>query len=1037
MGFRAGSPGQGTITRFRVKEKDVMDTSKQFQSRDKVLVVGGGVGGMRTALDLAEAGRDVVLIDTANAIGGLMTQLDRTFPTNNCDLCTISPTMSEENRNRHIDLMTLTRIEELKGEAGNFTATLATAPRHIDLNRCTACGECHKKFPEYVSFKPGLDHRAPTCMRYPQATPQAFAIDMQRCTDKQALVACCPAGAIVPDDSERRVQMRFGAVVLAPGASIFDPGTLDYFSYGKDPDVLTSLEYERLMSASGPTSGQLRRPSDGRAPEKIAWIQCVGSRGLQKGAATYCSSACCMFALKEAIVTKERFQDSIETTIFYMDMRTFGKGYESYLQRSRDVHHVQFVRSRPHSVIRKPEDDRLTIVYAPQDESVLRQETFDMVVLSTGFKISEQMRETAERIGIELNRHGFARTAGFNPVATSRPGVYVCGMFESPKDIPETMIQASAAAGCAAGHIAGARKEEETDATWPPERLVSAEEPRVGVFICDCGENIGGVVDVKRLSAFTSKLPSVVLAEVVGHGCTRESMEHIREAIVTQGINRVVIGGCSPRTHEIRFQDILRRAGLNKYLLEMANLRDQAAWVHLDQPAEAEAKARQLIQAAVSAVKKARPLQDHSLEINRNVLVVGGGVAGMSAALQLADQGYRVYLAERRPMLGGTAALVQRTLEGDDVQAFVSDLVRRTQENPNIQVITSAIIVDHSGMPGMFKTGMQVGPQMFYRQILHGATILATGALPNRPSEYLLGRHKAVMTQLDAESLIENQPEKVAAWDNVVMIQCVGTRTPENPNCSRICCQTAIKNALRILEKNPQTRIFVLYRDIRTYGFQEDYYLKAREKGVIFVRYEPDGKPQVRAADNGGVEVTFHDPVLGRPIAVEAEALLLSTGMISDDESTEDLAAIFKIPRTDDGYFLEDHIKLRPVDLSVPGFFVAGCAHAPKSIRESVAQGRAAAARALTLLCRENINLGAAIARVDSSKCAACLICVRACPFNVPFINADGYSEIDPSKCHGCGVCASECPAKAIQLMRFEDDQILAKLYGILERSVA
>lgn len=1014
-----------------------MKTADPIQTCDRVLVIGGGVGGIRTALDLAEAQKNVVLIDKANAVGGLMTLLDRTFPTNNCDLCTLSPTLSESNRNQYIQLMTLTRITRLEGEAGRFTATLVTSPRHIDLERCTACGQCRKLFPECVDFNPGLDHRAPTCMRYPQATPQAFSIDMSRCSDPQALAACCPAGAIVIDDPERETRMPVASVVLAQGAAIFDPAGLDSFSYGKDPDVLTSLEYERILSASGPTGGRLVCPSDGRVPEKIAWIQCVGSRGLQKGAASYCSGICCMFALKEAVVTKERFGGSIDTAVFYMDMRTFGKDYERYYERSRQNAGVRFVRSRPHSVFRKPGESRLNVTFASEDTSFMNEEDFDLVVLATGFHVNDDLRRTADSLGIELNGHGFAKTGGLDPAVTTRDGVYVCGMFEGPKDIPETMIQASAAACRASAHVAGCAAvtpEDENGAI--PERDVTAEEPRVGVFICDCGENIGGVIDVPALAAFATKMPGVAVAESVGHGCSRESMKRIEEAVIASRLNRVVIGGCSPRTHETRFQDVLKRCGLNKYLLEIANLRDQDTWVHLDQPQDATAKARQLIWASVLSVKKAHALADNRLPINRDILVVGGGVAGMSASLQLADQGYKVFLAERQTLLGGVANLVHRTLEGEDVQAFVQELVRKTTSHPNIQVVPNAFIVDHSGMPGMFKTGMQVGPQMYYRQISHGVTILATGALPNRPEGYLLGGHGAVMTQLDADAVLADTPKRAADWESVVMIQCAGSRQPGNPNCSRICCQAAIKNAHRILDLNPEARIFILYRDMRTYGFQEDYYQAARKRGVIFIRYEAARPPQVTAAGSQ-VQVAFDDPVLGRSVEVTADALLLSTGFVSDDESTEDLAAIFKIPRTSDGYFLEDHVKLRPVDFSKPGFFMAGTTHSPRLIREAVSQAQAAAARAQTLLSRDSIDLGAAVARVDSRKCAACLICVRACPFGVPFINADGYSEIDPSKCHGCGVCASECPAKAIQLMQFEDDQILAKLNGLLERMVA
>jgi heterodisulfide reductase subunit A len=532
-----------------------------------------------------------------------------------------------------------------------------------------------------------------------------------------------------------------------------------------------------------------------------------------------------------------------------MDMRTFGKDYEHYLARSRDDYGVRFIRCRPHSVVRKSSDQDLTIAYVPEDEAGMTEEAFDMVVLSTGFQISEAVREQARQLDITLNDHGFARTTSFDPVATSRPGVYVCGMFEGPKDIPETMAQAGAAACRAGMHIAALEEEIGEDEDLLPETNVSDEAPIIGVFICDCGENIGGVVDVQELAAFSATLPNVFVSEVVGHGCSRAAMEHIEDVIRNKKINRVVIGGCSPRTHELRFQETIRRAGLNKYLLEIANLRDQNTWVHLNEPKKADDKARQLIRGAVFAVAKARPLQDHRLPIDRNVLVVGGGIAGMTAALRMADQGHKVFLAERMSMLGGVAALVQRTIDGEDVQAFIQALIQRTQEHDNIQVITNAVIVDHSGMPGKFTTGIQAGPQMFYRQINHGATILATGALPNRPRQYLLDQHPAVMTQLDADGILENQPKNVAGWDNVVMIQCVGSRVAENPNCSRICCQAAVKNALRILEIKPDARIFILYRDMRTYGFLEDAYLKAREAGVIFVRYTTDTP---RYATGGG-----------------------------------------------------------------------------------------------------------------------------------------------------------------------------------------
>ncbi|MEN6438189.1 MAG: FAD-dependent oxidoreductase [Syntrophobacter sp.] len=1009
-----------------------MPDEKVAPSNNKVLVIGGGVGGIRAALDLAEAGRNVVLIDKHYALGGLMTRLDRTFPTNNCDLCTLSPHLSENGRELRIEFLSMTQLTSVEGEAGDFRVGLTTAPRYIDLHKCTACGECFKQFPECVRFTPGLDHRAPTCMRYPQATPYAFSIDMEKCKDVDALVQVCHAGAIVPGDATKKSDLGVGSILLAPGADVFDPTTVDTYGGGAFPNVVTSLEYERILSASGPTHGELLRPSDGKRPRRIAWIQCVGSRSLHEGAASYCSSACCMFALKEAMVTRERFHKDTETTIFFMDMRTCGKDYELYYQRAKNDYGVRLVRSRPHTIDPVPDSDDLSITFISPDGNSQQTEFFDMVVLSTGFKISPETQELSRTLGIELNEHFFAKTGSFDPVTTSRPGIYVCGLFESPKDIPETMVQASAAAYKASRHVANGNGVKANAEEFPPERDVAGEEPRIGVFVCDCADSIGGVIDVGELVNDSKKIPGVAVAEMIGHGCSLSSLEKIQESIRANKLNRVVIGGCSPRTHQTLFQDTLRRAGLNKYLVEIANIRDQATWVHRSNPEAAAAKTRELIRMAVAGVERSRPLTDYVLPMNKDVLVIGGGVSGMSAALGLADQGFKVYLAERAGRLGGMVKNIRRTVEGEDVQAYLKDLVDRTMAHERIQILLNAIVVDHSGMPGMFQTGFQTGPQMFYRQIRHGATILATGALATRPGEYLLDKHPSAMTQLELDALIEDNPEKVKAWNDVVMIQCVGSRIPENPNCSRVCCQAAVKNALRILNLNPEARVFVLYRDMRTFGFSEDHYLEARRKGVIFVRYDLDDKPEIRT-DEGRLIVTFTDPILGRKLSVAADSLCLSTGMMADDEANEDLATIFHLPRTSDGYFLEEHTKLKPVDLPVPGFFVAGTAHSPKTIRESVAQAQAAAGRAQTLLARDSINLGAAVASVNSDKCAACLICVRACPFDVPHICADGYSEIDPAKCHGCGVCAAECPAKAIQLMQFEDDQLLGKLEGLLK----
>ena len=813
----------------------MQDTSTNTQTT--VLVIGGGVAGIKAAMDLAESRKEVLLIDKSPSIGGLMTQLDRTFPTNNCDLCTLSPQLSAGAGAHSIELLPLTRVTQLEGQAGDFTVTLTHSPRYIDLAKCTACGDCHKKYPQCVRFSPGLDHRAPTCMRYPQSTPQAFSIDMAACDDVEGLVACCPAGAILADDKETTQTRRIGAVIVAAGAELFDPDRLDHFGHGTNANVVTGLEYERIMSASGPTLGCLVRPSDGKQPKKVAWIQCAGSRGINREDVSYCSSVCCMYALKEAIVTKERFGDDIETTIFYMDMRTFGKDYENYYTRAQKQYGVRLVRCRPHSIVPIMPEQDLMISYASDGAAGLTTEDFDMVVLSTGFRPAAETVQLAGTLGIELNRHQFAQTPSFNPVATSKEGIYVCGVLESPKDIPETMVQASAAA-CQAGKHIGAMAELVNSAeSYPPERDISGEPLRLGIFVCECGQNISGTVDVAAVVKAAEEIPNVVVARSIGHGCGVDGLALIRKTIEEQGLNRIVIGACSPRTHEELFQETIRKAGLNKYLVEIANIRDQSAWVHSGQNAVATQKSKDLIRMAAAGVSLAAPLKDHQIPINRDALVIGGGVAGMTSALELADQGFQVALVERSGHLGGVAKLVRHTLEGGDVQPFIQDLVSRVQAHDKIEVITQAIVVDHYGMPGQFRTGFQIGPRMYYRQIDHGATVLATGALPNRPDLFLLDEHKAVVTQLDLDEIMDSQPDRVKNWESVVMVQCVGSRTEGNPNCSRICCQTAIKNALRLLDLNPEVQLYVLYRDMRTYGFSEDAYIEARRRGVIFVRY--------------------------------------------------------------------------------------------------------------------------------------------------------------------------------------------------------
>ena len=860
--------------------------------------------------------------------------------------------------------------------------------------------------------------------------------EAQRCLNCGSCCECfqcveaCKAEAvtlITHAEEPETLELTTGSIILSPGFQPFDPSTFDTYHYTDHPNVMTSMEFERILSASGPTMGHLTRVSDHAEPKKIAWIQCVGSRDINRCDHSYCSSVCCMYAIKEAVIAKEHGGSDLDCAIFYMDMRTHGKDFEIYYNNARDKHGVRFIRSRVHTIDPMIDDDSLILKYATEAGKFV-EETFDMVVLSVGMEISPQVVKLAESIGVDVNEDNFCRTETFHPVNTSKEGVYVCGAFQGPKDIPQSVVESSAAA-CASGMIlSDARGTEVRIKTLPDEIDVAGIEPRVGVFVCNCGINIGGVVDVPGVAEYAATLPNVVLTDQNLFTCSQDTQEKIKEVVREHSLNRVVVAACSPTTHEALFQDSLQESGLNKYLFEMANIRNHNSWVHRDDPEAATNKAKDLIRMAVARASLLEPLHARTITVNKRALVIGGGIAGMTAALGIADQGFEVVLIEKNPQLGGLARELTDTIEGDDVQAHLSDVMTQVEQHKNIQVLTESLIVDFNGFKGNFTTEVMVGPSMYQREIDHGIVILATGAREYQPTEFLYGQDDRVITHLELDKrLYEKGAEDL---ERVIMIQCVGSRNEENPNCSRICCQSAVKNALQIKKLSPETDVFILYRDIRTYGIMEEYYREARRLGVLFFRFDKDHPPQIESTENV-LMVRFKDHVLQREIQASADVVSLSTGMRA--EENDELAGILKVARNEFGYFMEAHVKLRPVDMASDAFFVCGTAHSPKLITESISQAMAAASRAVTFLAQDEISLSVVTATVDQENCAACLVCVRSCPYNVPKINADGVSEIDAALCRGCGVCASECPAKVIQLDWYEDNQVMSKVEALLE----
>ena len=1209
-----------------------MTKNAQIESLPKttgaVMVVGGGISGMQSALDLANSAFKVYLVESSPAIGGKMAQLDKTFPTNDCSMCIVSPKLVEVGRHRNIELLTHSDVTALQGEAGNFTATITQQARYVDVDKftgcglcelvcpvtqiswwpaqpeegekkkklkaknkqlisgpgapqptslekwtftvdeekcskcgscfraclhgavswqkkeiaaidqdkCTGCGACFVACPEKFQavtvseaaeldknlgtairarsdeikkiqgevqspadcircglcammctkvmgigalkmveegieagidicqvcgacasvcpvnfldvaeltdktprplldeFNEGLNLRKPINIFYPQAVPRVPVIDEASCV-KLNTGACgtcqavCGVGAIDYTHAVKEKQIEIGSVIFSPGIEVFDPAIRGEFGYGIHKNVVTSIEFERLLSASGPTSGTVSRPGDNKHPRKIAWIQCVGSRDNSCGR-DYCSSVCCMYATKEAYIAREH-DSSIEPTIFYIDMRSFGKNFDSYITRAED-NKVRFVRAMISRIYEDPQTGDLEVRYI--DDSGARQsEIFEMVVLSVGIQVPEKTKELARTLDIDMDAYGFAVTDGFDPMSASRPGVYVSGAFNGPKDIPETVSEASGAAQAASVGLASARNTLLTEEVLPQEKIEEPDDPlRIGVFVCHCGSNIASVVDVAAVTEYAATLPNVVFADHPLYTCSQDSVETIKELIREHDLNRVVVSACSPSTHEPLFMSTLQQAGINKYYFDMANIRDQCSWVHPLEPEKATEKAKRLMRMAVANVSQAEPLTELEFDVDSALLIIGGGVAGMTAALEASGQGFGVYLVEQEEELGGQVNRLQRSWDGQDFRPFLDDLKARIEADQKIRVLTSSVVVDQGGFIGSFESEIMT-PTGGSRKIKHGATLIATGAEEYRPEIYGLNEYDRVMSQTDFETLMVDDPERALSWGSVVMLQCAGSRCDEHLSyCSRICCNQAVKNSLRLKELNPEARIDVLYRDMRCYGLTELDYRRARLAGVNFIRFDPESAPAIAASEES-IEVTVADPSIQMDVQLSPDLLVLSTGIVPRD--TEELATMLRVPRNDNGFFIEAHAKLRPVDLASEGIFMAGTAHGPKNVSETIAQAQAAVGRAATILANEKLKLSGVFSTVIPENCAVCLTCVRACPYGIPEINEEHTAFINPALCQGCGICVAECPAKTITLGRFQDENINAKLksYGEME----
>jgi heterodisulfide reductase subunit A len=909
---------------------------------------------------------------------------------------------------------------------------------------CTGCWKCIEKCSHEAitrintcpivlpnEFDQGLGKRKAIYIPFPQAIPLKSTRDCEHClkiTDRLDCKGClniCEAGAILNDDKSTEMEVNVGSVVLAPGFEPFDAKIKGEYGYGRMPNVVTSIEFERILFASGPFQGLVSRPSDGKHPVKIAWIQCVGSRDEACGR-DYCSSVCCMYATKEAIIAREHDKE-IQPTIFYNDIRAFGKGFERYYESAKNKFGVRYIKYIPSTVKERQPGKNLLLDYIGEDGRKV-QEEFDMVVLSIGLVPAKSTEDLAHRLGIDLDEFGFCQTTELKPNITSRPGIYVAGAFDAPMDIPESVMSASSAACLASQAIAEARGTMVTERVYPDEICVDGQEPRIGVFICRCGVNIARVVNVPGVAEYAATLPYVKHAEENLYTCSTDTQNKIVRAIKEKKLNRVVVASCSPRTHESLFQNTIRKAGLNKFLFEMANIRDQCSWVHASHMSEATAKAKDLVRMAVARAATLKPLHQSPAEVKHQALVIGGGLSGMTAALALAEQGIESVVVEREKELGGNTRHVHYTEDGPDPQELLAMLVRRLETEPRVKVYKSARISSFSGYLGNYKTEISTTGGGI-EEYEHGIVIVATGGVEYKPEEYLYGQTGRVATQSELEEKIARDSEDIKELKSVVMIQCVGSREEGHAYCSRVCCTQAIKNARKLKQSNPGVEIYILYRDIRAYGMHEISYKEARKDGVMFINYKPEHKPEVTEKD-GKLTVKVTDLALETDVRLEPDMVVLSTA-IRPQPDAEELASKLKLPLTEDKFFMEAHMKLRPLDFVNEGIFLCGLAHSPKLASESIIQARGAVSRAMTVLSQPHLLVGGAVSVVDPDKCAACLTCVRSCPFRVPRINSDGVAEIEAAACQGCGICTGACPRKAITLQHYADEQIMSKIAAL------
>ena len=1011
-----------------------------------IVVVGGGVSGIQAALDLADSGFFVYLVEKSGAIGMAMAQLDKTFPTNDCSMCIIAPILVSCSRHPNIRIMSLSEVTAISGTAGNFTVTITEQPRYVDPEKCISCGVCAEACPDSAEneFDAATSDRKAIYISYPQAVPTCYQIDDSSCgrllgknIHCAACLNACVADAIDFSSTTRTHNIKAGSVILAIGAVNFDPTPYSIWGQGKMPNVVTSLQFERYLSPIGPTTGSLLRPSDNKPVKNIAFLQCIGSRDEKQTGNTHCSAVCCMSALKEAMLAQE-LPSPPGVTIFFQDMRTPGKDFDRYLHQARNKAGIKLVRSRIFGVEEEAgTKGNLRLRYANEQGRQV-EESFDLVVLSTGIQTSEAIRKMSECAGVGLTANNFAATSDLLPVGTSKSGIFVCGTFSGPKDISQSITEGSATSAAVSELLADARFQDTVHQAQPKDVSWSGpmSEPRIGVFICHCGTNIAGGVNVESLANYCRSLPNVCHVDRNLFSCSKDTQVKIIELIRRHRLNRIVIGACTPRTHEQLFRGTLQEAGIDPHQVEIANIRNHCAWVHRYNFEKATEKAKELLHMAVKKMELSQTYPQLSVPIIAKGLVVGGGVAGMTAALNLANQGFEVHLVEKTRVLGGNAAYLKESWSGEHIPSYLKKLTDKVLWNEKIILHMESEITASSGHVGSFQTTLTPKSGQ-NRTIEHGVVIIASGGSSFSPDEYSYRSIKRVVTAIEFDTLRVLKEKHIKGARDIVFIQCVGSREEHSMYCSKVCCTHAVKAAIEVKKEAPDRNVYILHREIRTYGQRENLFRQALKMGIIFLNYDIHGKPEI-SAEGEKVIVEVHDHILHRPLSIKADLVVLAAAIRPREDAIR-LARVFNLSLDEDGFFQEAHAKLRPVDMAVDGIFVAGLAQYPKPIEESIAQALAASGRAATLLSRQAIELDIPTAVIDMALCDGCALCVDVCPYKAITVTTEKKSEpekktlsVNLTACKGCGLCQGTCPKHCIFVKGFSPSQLTAQIDAAL-----